>query len=184
MSLTSYRAAPPRGMVGGLRGRRAWGRARRGRAWLWLAGSGSGRPGGDLLSRGLSRSTIGAEGFHGRVRDGIGCLPPRHGHQAVGSQSPSGPAVRRRARAVPLSGPPGRERARRQGGRPGPARDASAAAHGRDQANRAISTGPLNASLRLHARPIDVMVCHGSQRDLVLRWVSRLDAFSGYPVRT
>ena len=42
---------------------------------------GSGRPGGDLLSRVLRRSTIGAEGFHGRVRDGIGCLAPRHDHQ-------------------------------------------------------------------------------------------------------
>src|SRR5881628_3777509 len=34
-----------------------------------------GRPGSDLLSRVLRRSTIGAEGFHGRVRDGIGCGP-------------------------------------------------------------------------------------------------------------
>ena len=40
------------------------------------------RPGGDLLSRALRRSTIGAEGFHGRVRDGIGCIAPRCGHQA------------------------------------------------------------------------------------------------------
>ena len=32
-----------------------------------------GGPGDDLLSRVLGRSTIGAEGFHGRVRDGIGC---------------------------------------------------------------------------------------------------------------
>lgn len=31
------------------------------------------RPGSDLLSHALRRSTIGAEGFHGRVRDGIGC---------------------------------------------------------------------------------------------------------------
>src|SRR5579871_1946905 len=31
-----------------------------------------GRPGGDLLSQGLSHSTIGAEEFNGRVRDGIG----------------------------------------------------------------------------------------------------------------
>ena len=38
-------------------------------------GGGSGRPGDDLLSRVLRRSTIGAEGFHGRVRDGIGCRP-------------------------------------------------------------------------------------------------------------
>ena len=41
-----------------------------------------GRPGGDLLSHVLGRSTIGAEGFHGRVRDGIGCFAPRYGHQA------------------------------------------------------------------------------------------------------
>jgi hypothetical protein len=33
------------------------------------------RPGDDLLSRALRRSTIGAEGLHGRVRDGIGCGP-------------------------------------------------------------------------------------------------------------
>ena len=31
-----------------------------------------GRPGGDLLSHALRRSTIGANRFHGRVRDGIG----------------------------------------------------------------------------------------------------------------
>ncbi len=29
-------------------------------------------PGGDLLSRTLRHSTLGAEAFHGRVRDGIG----------------------------------------------------------------------------------------------------------------
>jgi len=38
--------------------------------------------------------------------------------------------------------------------------------------------------LPFHLRPINVVVCHGSWRDLVLRRVSRLDAFSGYPVRT
>jgi hypothetical protein len=32
-----------------------------------------------------------------------------------------------------------------------------------DQANRAISTGKLNALLRLHLRPINVVVYHGSQ---------------------
>jgi hypothetical protein len=51
-------------------------------------------------------------------------------------------------------------------------------------ADRAISTGQLNGLLRFHLRPIDVVVFHGSRRDLVLRRVSRLDAFSGYPVRT
>src|SRR5271170_2228162 len=49
---------------------------------------------------------------------------------------------------------------------------------------RAISTGQLRGLLRFHLRPIDVVVFHGSRRDLVLRRVSRLDAFSGYPVRT
>ena len=34
-----------------------------------------GRPGSDLLFHALRRSTIGAKGFHFRVRDGIGCRP-------------------------------------------------------------------------------------------------------------
>jgi len=38
--------------------------------------------------------------------------------------------------------------------------------------------------LRLHPWPIDVVVYHGSQGYLVLRGASRLDAFSGYPVRS
>ena len=54
----------------------------------------------------------------------------------------------------------------------------------RNQAYRAISTGQLNALLRLHLRPIDVVVYHGPQGYLVLRGASRLDAFSGYPVRS
>ena len=68
MSLTSYRAAPPRAVVG--YADRERGRER------------DCGPGGDLLFRTLRCSTIGAEGFHGRVRDGIGCLAPRYGHQA------------------------------------------------------------------------------------------------------
>ena len=35
-----------------------------------------GRPGSDLLSRVLRRSTIGAGAFHGRVRNGNGCSRP------------------------------------------------------------------------------------------------------------
>lgn len=46
------------------------------------------RPGSDLLSRVLRRSTIGAGEFHGRVRDGIGCISPRHDHQAGEGQEP------------------------------------------------------------------------------------------------
>ena len=53
-----------------------------------------------------------------------------------------------------------------------------------DRACRAIRTGQLRALPHFHIRPIDVLVLHGPQGDLVLRRVSRLDAFSGYPVRT
>ena len=80
MSLTSYRAAPPRVEVLDIVGSDAFG---------FLLG----RPGGDLLSRVLGRSTIGAEGFHGRVRDGIGCIAPRNDHQVV--EEPGFAALRR-----------------------------------------------------------------------------------------
>ena len=58
------------------------------------------------------------------------------------------------------------------------------ASTGSNQAYRAISTGQLNALPRLHLQPIDEVVYLGSQGYLVLRGASRLDAFSGYPVRT
>ena len=60
-------------------------------------------PGGDLLFRRLSGSTIGAEGFHGRVRDGIGCFAPRYGHQVFGRQISE---VRKQNRATALSESP------------------------------------------------------------------------------
>ena len=53
-----------------------------------------------------------------------------------------------------------------------------------DQAYRAISTSKLHASPHFHTWPINVVVYHGSQRSLVLRLVSRLDAFSGYLFHT
>src|ERR1044072_6902673 len=77
MSLTSYRAAPPRDEWWSL------GIVYRMREFEFLLG----RPGGDLLSRVLGRSTIGAEGFHGRVRDGIGCIAPRNDHQVIQEES-------------------------------------------------------------------------------------------------
>ena len=54
---------------------------------------------------------------------------------------------------------------------------------------RAISTGALNALLRLHVPPIKVVVSDRpysleGMGELILRSASRLDAFSGYPVRT
>ncbi len=60
----------------------------------------------------------------------------------------------------------------------------SLATTGSNQAYRAISNGQLNALPHLHLHPIDVVVYHGPQGYLVLRGASRLDAFSGYPVRT
>ena len=138
MSLTSYRAAPPRGMGVGM-------------------GEGSGGPGGDLLFRRLSGSTIGAEGFHGRVRDGIGCLAPRHGHQAV-----QAPRQGQGELCVSLSVFGVGCRVRLSHGAARLRRTGFAAARGRGQAGRAISTGQLRGLPRFHLRPIDVVVCHGS----------------------
>ena len=54
---------------------------------------------------------------------------------------------------------------------------------------RSISTGSLSALLRLHDRPINLVVFQGSYSlkgmgELISRWASRLDAFSGYPIQT
>jgi hypothetical protein len=51
-----------------------------------------GRPGGDRLSHVLRRSIIGAGGFHGRVRDGIGCRLP-----AMATRSSKALSVRSRS---------------------------------------------------------------------------------------
>lgn len=129
-----------------------------------------GRPGSDLLSQGLSHSTIGAEAFNGRVRDGIG--------------------LRRFARTTR------------------PAKDKKYEA-----SDLCWRLAPLIHSglglatlwtLKMRAiKPIERLVpvsymhyCTSTpglstwwsstvlKGMLVLRWVSRLDAFSGYPVRT
>ena len=113
-------------------------------------------------------------------------VSPRHGHQVVRATPTDRRGrdgfwcagwsvcvwrVGRRATRVPVvAGCPG-----------------VAAAHdglGWDRAGRAIRIGWLSALPHVHLRPIDVMVYHGPRGDLVSRWVSRLDAFSGYPVRT
>ena len=96
-----------------------------------------GWPGDDLLSRVLRHSTIGAEAFNGRVRDGIGF---RRLAQITGPAKDNWQANR------------------------GLVDDVSTDMdHESDQADRAISTGKLNASPRLHTRPINVVVFHGSQ---------------------
>ena len=125
-----------------------------------------GRSGGDRLSRVLRHSTIGAGVFNGRVRDGIGFWARRSGHQTGASQFVWDLAVQGAATAGVLFGKHvgGSRRAHRA--------DVcwsllqprlTDTDHESDQANRAISTGRLNASPRLHPRPIDVVVFHGPQ---------------------
>ena len=154
MSLTSYRTAPSR--VNHTASKGTLQKDTRNNELI--------KSGDDLLSHALRRSTIGAAALNCRVRDGTGCFAravitrPKKliGYPSQASQ-----------RTSTLSDP-----------RP------STASTGSNQAYRTISTGQLNALLRLHLRPIDVVVYHGPQGYLVLRGASRLDAFSGYPVRT
>ena len=52
-----------------------------------------------------------------------------------------------------------------------------------------VSTGKLNALLRVHIRPINLVVFQGTLarivlRSLILERASRLDAFSVYPFRS
>ena len=57
------------------------------------------------------------------------------------------------------------------------------------QASRPISIGKLRLLPTLHLRPINLVFSKGAlgacaTGDLILRWASHLDAFSGYPIRT
>ena len=47
------------------------------------------RPGSDLLSRVLRRSTIGAGAFHGRVRNGNGCGRPAMTTRSIKGNEPT-----------------------------------------------------------------------------------------------
>ena len=122
------------------------------------------RFGGDLLSHVLRRSTIGATTLNFRVRDGIGCLAravttkPEKEHGAM-TRAPwaSGHGSHQSWAVCPddLSFHCGVLRSVCPGAVVFPA------VSGSDQANRAISTGQLSTLLRLHLRPIDVVVFHG-----------------------
>ena len=113
--------------------------------------------------RGVSRSTIGEEAFHFRVRDGNEWEPPLSGHQEDQPETEDSP------RPLVLF----RERERQYG-----------------QASRLISTGRLNTLPCLHLQPIEQVVSlfpsgpSWGRGCLILRRASRLDAFSGYPFRT
>jgi hypothetical protein len=100
-----------------------------------------GRPGSDLLFQALRLSTIGAGEFNGRVRDGIGFrLPANTTRSAKDGNEASWNFTRVAARSAKMMR----------------IEDKS------DQVDRAIRTGKLNALLRLHTRPINVVVYHGS----------------------
>ena len=97
--------------------------------------------GGDLLSHVLRRSTIGALALNCRVRDGIGCFADAMTTRPA--DEPLHIGILSAAKLLLGSG--------------------DLAVTGSDQAYRAISTGQLSALLRVHLRPIDVVVFHGPQ---------------------
>ena len=163
MSLTSYRAAPPRA------------KARKGPCVdARKEGSDLGGSGDDLLSRVLRHSTMGAEAFNGRVRDGIGFGAPRLDHRTGQDQTAStGASPGSFSRRTGVFTP------------------------------RRASSRPERAGITRAIKPIERLVPVSSTRRraytpglstwssstalkgvLVSRGVSRLDAFSGYPGRT
>ena len=132
------------------------------RRFIWIVVWVLSRFGGDLLSHVLGRSTIGAAALNGRVRDGIGCFA---------RASATKPAKRALARS-PHETASGSFRGAGLSWELFGSHDFRAGRFqlalarlplDRNQACRAISTGQLNASPRLHLRPIDVVVFHGPQ---------------------
>ena len=181
MSLTSYRAAPPRAKCVRLirAGWRRWARSGAvvvcvSRDVFAMCGSG-----GDRLSRALRHSTMGAGVFNGRVRDGIGFWARRSSHQTGASQCfwdwPRRVLRRRGPRSASMQ-----RLALRVFLRP---------------CSRTRITGAIKSIGRLvpvgstrHRACTPGLSTWSSSTalkgGLVLRGVSRLDAFSGYPVRT
>jgi hypothetical protein len=167
MSLTSYRAAPPRVKTKWRIESSEWNsvsplairhlqHSKRGNSYVLR------RPGDDLLSQVLRHSTIGAVAFDGRVRDGIGSNHYAESHQA-------GEARKKKQTGIWSIAP--------------------CVEHGH-RLMRAIK--PIELLV-----PVSCTHCCAStpglstwssstalKGELVLRWVSRLDAFSGYPVHT
>jgi hypothetical protein len=134
-----------------------------------------GRPGSDLLSQGLSHSTIGAEEFNGRVRDGIGFMllarttrPAKDKGKrsklecvSIRAQSPDlirGPTPKLSKGLFYFSFISMDCRVK-----PGNDKRVMDTENESNQANRTISTGKLHALPHFHTRPINVVVFHGSQ---------------------
>ncbi len=113
----------------------------------------AGWSGGDRLSRALRRSIMGAGVFHGRVRDGNGCGNPAMATGPPG-QVLTMDVVMGCVLACVLAG--GRGLVLRAAGLCGPV-----ARCWLWSVYRVIRTARLSALLRLHLRPIDVVVFHG-----------------------
>ena len=114
------------------------------------------RPGSDLLSRVLRRSTIGAGAFHGRVRNGNGCSRP-----AITTRSAKRNKFEKLVEGDPLFLCFEHVLAS-SGARVGPL---MSIVNENNQADRAISTGKLHRLPCFHTRPINVVVFHGSDRE-------------------
>ena len=131
-----------------------------------------GRPGGDLLSQVLRHSTIGAEEFNGRVRDGIGFrLLARATRPAKHNLKQEGLALLWRAVVSGVFC----------------GQDFLADEHGQMRAIKPIKRlVPVSCT----GRPASTSGLStwwsttAFEGEFILRWVSRLDAFSGYPDRT
>ena len=170
-------------------------------------------PGGDLLSHVLGRSTIGAEGFHGRVREGIGWGPLAITTRSSEQMTDARHQVSERKAALaepdtlcplmpvfcPLTVVTWFSLRCVDCGCAGPWHRVGA------KGRVFVCVGFLRAhgvsALRFkpveRLGPVSYTCCHAStsglstwwsstalERDLVSRGASRLDAFSGYPVRT
>jgi hypothetical protein len=158
------------------------------RAARWVLAMG--RSGGDRLSRALRHSTMGAGVFNGRVRDGIGFWARRSGHQTGASQLFSDWAVA--GCEARVSGSASMQRLLRVFVATVLAWSSAfaAAGHARTRITRAIKPigrlVPVGSTRRRACTP-GLSTWSSStalKGGLVLRGVSRLDAFSGYPVRT
>ncbi len=167
------------------------------------------RPGGDLLSHVLRQSTIGAKAFDGRVRDGIGsdrlARATRPAKNGIGRRRTDDRRTENRGRFVfcRLSSDicrPHSDRSktgfRDEGGRKAEGGSAHPILRPLFSVapNRALATRAIKSNERLV--PVSCARCRAStsglstwwsstalQGELVLRLVSRLDAFSGYPFR-
>src|SRR5262249_18866716 len=102
-----------------------------------------GRPGSDLLFQALRLSTIGAGEFNGRVRDGIGYRLPAIATRPAKDGMKKHKLVIRHPRWIEVH-------------------DGWALKMSAIKLKLTISPGKVNALPRLHTRPINVVVYHGS----------------------